>query len=107
VAGVIILALAAWVAYWSHIANKPSNILDFRRSAFQAETNARFFYSIGNQLKNADYLNPKRPPAASPGPRTGISGRFDFQRPSPWVWPSLDRKNPNTSISRYCEKLAV
>src|SRR5580700_7968213 len=56
--GVIILALAGWVAYWSSIPNKPSNILDFGPSTFQAETDARFFYSIGNQLKNAHYLDP-------------------------------------------------
>jgi hypothetical protein len=61
VAGVILLALIGWVAYWTHIPNKPSNILDFRPSTFQAKTDARFFYSIGNELKNADHLNLSAP----------------------------------------------
>jgi len=60
VVGVIVLALVGWVAYiWSHYT--PSNILDFHPSAFQAKADARFFYSIGNELKNSDYLNPNAP----------------------------------------------
>jgi hypothetical protein len=62
VVGVIFLALVGWAAYiLFHITLTPSNILDFHPSAFQAKTDARFFYSIGKELKNADYLNPNAP----------------------------------------------
>ena len=64
VVGVIILALVGWVAYWLHMPNTPSNILDFHPRAFQAKAEkaeARFFYSIGNELKNDDYLNSGAP----------------------------------------------
>jgi len=60
-AGVIILALVGWVAYWSHFPNTPSNVLDFHPSVFQAKADARFFYSIGNELKNDVYLDPNAP----------------------------------------------
>jgi hypothetical protein len=62
VVGVIILAVVGWVGYiWFHIPHTPSNILDFHPSAFQAKANARFFYSIGKELKNSDYLDPNAP----------------------------------------------
>ena len=62
VVGVIILTLVSWVAYvWFHIPHTPSNILDFHPSAFQAKADAPFFYSIGKELKNSDYLNPNAP----------------------------------------------
>ena len=62
VVGVIILAVAGWVAYvWFHIPHTPSNILDFHPSVFQAKADACFFYSIGKELKNSDYLDPNAP----------------------------------------------
>lgn len=62
VVGVIILAVFGWVAYiWFHIPHTPSNILDFHPSAFEAKADARFFYSIGRELKNSDYLDPNAP----------------------------------------------
>ena len=62
VVGVTILALVGWVAHiWFHMPHTPSNILDFHPSTFQAKANARFFYSIGKELKNSDYLDPNAP----------------------------------------------
>ncbi len=62
VLGVIILALLGWVAYiWFRVPDIPSNILDFHPSAFQAKVDARFFFSIGKELKNSDSLNPYAP----------------------------------------------
>lgn len=62
VVGAIILALVGWVAYvWFHISHTPSDIVDFHPTAFQAKADARFFYSIGEELKNSDYLNPNAP----------------------------------------------
>lgn len=62
VVGVIILAVVGWVAYiWFHIPHTPSNILDFHPIAFQAKADARFFYSIGEELKNSDYIDPNAP----------------------------------------------
>jgi hypothetical protein len=59
--GVIIVALVGWVAYvWFNL-EKPSNILHFHPSAFQAKADARFFYSIGGELKNSDSLDPNAP----------------------------------------------
>jgi hypothetical protein len=62
VVGVILLAVVGWVGYiWFHIPHTPSNILDFHPSAFQAKADARFFYSIGKELKNSDYLDLNAP----------------------------------------------
>jgi hypothetical protein len=58
---VIILAFVGWVAYvWFNL-EKPSNIQHFHPSAFQAKADARFFYSIGGELKNSDSLDPNAP----------------------------------------------
>ena len=60
--GVTILAFVGWVAYiWFHIPHNPSNILDFQPTTFEAKADARFFYSIGKELKNSDYLNSNAP----------------------------------------------
>ena len=59
--GVIIVAFVGWVAYLWFNLEKPSNILHFHPSAFQAKADARFFYSIGGELKNSDSLDPNAP----------------------------------------------
>ena len=60
-AGVIILAVVGWVAYVWFTLESPSNIAHFHPTAFQAKADARFFYSIGDELKNSDSLDPNAP----------------------------------------------
>ena len=59
--GVIIVAVVGWVAYLWFNLERPSNILHFHPGAFQAKADARFFYSMGEELKNSDSLNPNAP----------------------------------------------
>jgi hypothetical protein len=58
VVGVIVLVFVGWIAYiWFHMPHTPSNVLDFNPTAFKAKADARFFYSIGKELKNSDSLD--------------------------------------------------
>jgi hypothetical protein len=60
--GVILMAVVGCIAYfWFHIPHTDSNILNFNPSEFQAKADAHFFYSIGNELKNSDRLDPGAP----------------------------------------------
>lgn len=62
VLSVIILAFIGWMGYlWLNTPHTPSDILDFHPSTFEAKANARFYYSIGKELKNGDYLDPNAP----------------------------------------------
>jgi hypothetical protein len=58
-AGGMVLAVVGWVASCSQ--NTPSDILDFHPNAIHAKADARFFYSVGTELKNSDHLDPKAP----------------------------------------------
>lgn len=62
--GVVILILVAlYIGLWfSFTANsKPSDIADFEPTSFQAKADAKFFYSIGNDLKYSDQIDPEAP----------------------------------------------
>jgi hypothetical protein len=47
----------------------PSNIVDFHPAQFQAKADANFFFSVGNELKLSDEINPQAP--------TLLSGHID------------------------------
>ncbi|MGC2744488.1 MAG: hypothetical protein WA672_15035 [Candidatus Angelobacter sp.] len=64
VAGVVIFVpLALYVALWLTFTSSeiPSNIVDFRPASFQATADTEFFYSIGNELKYSDQIDPQAP----------------------------------------------
>jgi hypothetical protein len=60
-AAVFVIVVASLVFLWVYC--KPTytspNIADFRPTDFQAKANEKFFYSIGDELKNSDELDPK------------------------------------------------
>ena len=39
----------------------PSEIVDFRPTSFEAEASEKFFYSVGNELKYSDRIDPQAP----------------------------------------------
>src|SRR6266851_2497157 len=64
VAGVVVsVPLALYIALWLFFARNdvPSNIVDFAPAPFQAKADAKFFYSIGNELKYSDQIDPQAP----------------------------------------------
>lgn len=61
---VVVLILAALVvSLWVYLkaTYTPSDIVDFHPTNFQAKADTQFFYSIGDELKSSDELNPKAP----------------------------------------------
>lgn len=64
---VLILVLAApmlWTLFLGWLLDLhtvPSKIVDFRPSSFEAEANGKFFYSIGNELKYSNRIDPNAP----------------------------------------------
>lgn len=67
-ASVVILVAVAAPAIWHlflgwllDIHSVSSKIVDFRPVSFEAEANTRFFYSVGNELKYSDRIDPKAP----------------------------------------------
>jgi hypothetical protein len=48
-----------WV--WWEKSNPPSNIVNFSPTDFQAKATVPFFYSIGDQLKHSDEIDPRSP----------------------------------------------
>jgi hypothetical protein len=64
IVSVVVLIFSAFALFlWVHLesAETPSNIIDFHPTNFQAKADARFFYSIGDELKNSDELSPQAP----------------------------------------------
>src|SRR3982074_3343893 len=64
VAGVVVfIPVALYAALWLFFAanDVPSNIVDFSPASFQAKADAKFFYSIRNELKYSDQIDPKAP----------------------------------------------
>ena len=58
--GVVVLILVSlWVYFWA--AFTPSNIVDFNPTDFDAKAESAFFYSIGDELKYSDALDPQAP----------------------------------------------
>jgi hypothetical protein len=63
-----VLFLAALVVYlW--VSSRRSNIVQFHPANFEAMADTQFFYSIGDELKNSNEVNPKAP--------TLLRGQFD------------------------------
>jgi hypothetical protein len=66
-AGIVILIAVApavwhWLFVWLLDLNSvPSRIADFRPTFFEAKADSRFFYSVGNELKYSDQIDPKAP----------------------------------------------
>lgn len=63
-AGVLILIpvalyAAVWLFFFS--SNVPSKIADFRPTSFEAKADAKFFYSIGEELKYSDQIDTQAP----------------------------------------------
>ena len=61
-AGIVVLipvALYVAVSLFFFASNVPSKIADFRPTSFEAKANSKFFYSIGNELKYSDQIDPK------------------------------------------------
>ena len=63
---VILIAVAPFVWYWGFVwllglHSVPSKIVDFRPTPFEARTDTKFFYSVGNELKYSDQIDPKAP----------------------------------------------
>src|SRR6185437_2286894 len=65
VAGIVLLIPAVlYVAAWLLLGgykDKPSNILHFSPSSFEAKAESKFFYSIRDELKYADEIDPQSP----------------------------------------------
>jgi hypothetical protein len=62
--GVVILTpVAAYVFFWVALsANyKPSNIVGFAPTSFEAEADSKFFYSTANELKYSNHIDPQAP----------------------------------------------
>jgi hypothetical protein len=60
--GVLILIpviLYLSLSVYLFVTEVPSKIVDFHPSSFQAKADARFFYSIGDELKYSDWLDPQ------------------------------------------------
>lgn len=63
-AGVVILIpVALYAAVWLLFSfnNVPSKIADFRLTSFDAKASSPFFYSVGDELKYFDQIDPKAP----------------------------------------------
>jgi hypothetical protein len=60
---VIFIPVGLYVALWLFFSANgvPSNIVDFRPASFQAKADTKFFYSIGNELKYSDQIDPEAP----------------------------------------------
>jgi hypothetical protein len=56
---VILIFISVWVYLWATFT--PSTILDFHPTNFEAKADKLFFYSIGDELKYSDELNPQSP----------------------------------------------
>lgn len=55
----VVLVASAWVYLsWG---STPSSIVDFRPTTFDAKADKAFFYSIANELKHSDEINPRSP----------------------------------------------
>jgi hypothetical protein len=63
IAGVVMVPIALYVALWWAFtpSGVPSNIVDFRPASFQATADREFFYSISNELKYSDQIDPQAP----------------------------------------------
>lgn len=64
IAGVVILVpLTLYLGLWLFFtpSGVPSNIVDFRPASFPATADTEFFYSIGNELKYSDQIDPQAP----------------------------------------------
>ncbi len=60
---VILIPISLFAALWiySDVSSTPSKIVDFHPTNFPARADARFFYSIGPELKNSNEIDPKAP----------------------------------------------
>lgn len=58
VAPVVSHCLFVWLLDFNSV---PSRIADFRPTFFEAKADTRFFYSVGNELKYSDQIDPKAP----------------------------------------------
>jgi hypothetical protein len=56
---VVALDVGLWFAFTAN--SVASNIADFAPSSFQAKADVKFFYSIGNDLKYSDQIDPEAP----------------------------------------------
>jgi hypothetical protein len=56
----ILIPVALYAAVWLlfFYGNVPSKIADFRPNSFEAKANSKFFYSVGNELKYSDQIDP-------------------------------------------------
>lgn len=67
-AGIPVLLVVLLLAY-SIVKDKPAQIADFHPSQFEAKADSSFFYSIADDLKNSDEIDPSAP--------TLLRGRID------------------------------
>lgn len=59
VGSLLVIPVALFVYIWAHY--RPSDIVDFRPAQFEAKAASPFFYSIGDELKNSDEIDPNAP----------------------------------------------
>lgn len=62
-ASLVVIPIALVAAFWlfASASYTPSKILDFHPSQFPAKASESFFYSIGNELKYSDHIDPQTP----------------------------------------------
>jgi len=61
IVAIIVVALAAYLWWAFDYSQAPSTIANFHPVEFQATANEDFFYSIGDELKNSNRLDPNAP----------------------------------------------
>jgi hypothetical protein len=57
-AAVALLILGAWLWLWFAFRGTPSDIVNFHPSEFQAKADAAFFFSVGDELKFSNEVDP-------------------------------------------------
>src|SRR5215471_11412556 len=60
---ILLIPIGLVVAFWVYSLKTyiPSKIVDFHPSQFEAKADRRFFYSVGNDLKNSDQISINAP----------------------------------------------
>ena len=60
-AALVVLAVGAWLWLWFAFRGTPSDIVNFHPTEFQAKADAPFFFSVGDELKYSDEVDPHTP----------------------------------------------
>jgi hypothetical protein len=58
VAAIVALVLGAWLSLWFAFRGTPSDIVNFHPTGFEAKADAAFFFSVGDELKYSDEVDP-------------------------------------------------